>query len=105
MQIAQRDLFLPSGKLFFNYPIEMETSNCKYSKQAKKYTLGKSQIVSNCATFYIGFASNNRSFSIKKENLLERFFIDADKPEIEVHEEDNGIDNSIFNVQINNFFF
>lgn len=77
-------------------------------KASKKHTLGKPQIISNCATFYIGFARNNRSFSIKKKqkrkNLLEHFFIDADKPEIEVHKKDNGIDNSIFNVQINIFF-
>lgn len=74
-------------------------------KASKNHTLGKCQIISNCATFFTGFARNNRSFSIKKKkNLLQHFLIDADKSEIEVQEEDNGTDNSIFNVQINNFF-
>lgn len=107
MHIAQRDPFFPSGKLFLNYPIEMETSNCKYSKQAKNIHWGNPRLLATVQLSTSALQVLIDLFQLKKKgkNFLEHFFIDADKPEIEVQEEDNGIDNSIFNVQINNSSF
>lgn len=82
----------------------METSNCKYSKQAKTIHWGNARLLVTVQLSSQVLQEITDLFQLKKKNLLQHFLIDADKSEIEVQEEDNGTDNSIFNVQINNFF-